>query len=59
MNTVERAVVLSRHEYIDEEDLPSHIKDGLADISADSPVSAPEAGHSLRGGGKRDHIEDT
>ncbi len=47
MNTVERAVVLSRDEYIDEEDLPFHIKDGLADAVADSPLSAPETGHSL------------
>ncbi len=47
MNTVERAVVLSRDEYIDEEDLPFHIKDGLADAIADSPLSAPEAGHAL------------
>ena len=47
MNTVERAVVLSRNEYIDEEDLPFHIKDRLTDAIADSPLSTPEAGHSL------------
>ncbi|MCJ7683241.1 MAG: sigma-54 dependent transcriptional regulator, partial [Desulfobacteraceae bacterium] len=47
MNTVERAVVLSRHEYIGEEDLPFHIKDELADAAEDSPLSVPETGHSL------------
>ena len=47
MNTIERAVVLSRYEYIDEEDLPFHIKDGLSDAIADSPLSVPKAGHSL------------
>ena len=47
MNTVERAVVLSRYEYIDEEDFPSHMKNGPADVNADSPLSAPVAGHSL------------
>ena len=47
MNTVERAVVLSRYEYIDEEDLPSHIRDGFSDNMADSAQAAPEAGHSL------------
>lgn len=37
MNAVERAVVLSRYEYIDEEDLPFAIKDGLAGDTASFP----------------------
>ncbi|MBC8418751.1 MAG: sigma-54 dependent transcriptional regulator [Pseudomonadota bacterium] len=44
MNAVERAVVLSRYEYIDEEDLPFAIKDGLAGDTASFPPRIAESG---------------
>jgi two-component system response regulator HydG len=44
MNAVERAVVLSRYEYIDEEDLPFAIKNGLAGDTASFPPRIAESG---------------
>jgi len=47
MNSVERAVVLSRYEYVDEEDLPFVIKDGWTDKKAAVAPHIPEEGFSL------------
>lgn len=47
MNAVERAVVLSRYEYIDEEDLPFVVKDGLPDDTRGMAPHIREEGFSL------------
>ncbi|MBW1784306.1 MAG: sigma-54-dependent Fis family transcriptional regulator [Deltaproteobacteria bacterium] len=47
MNAVERAVVLSRYEYVDEADLPFVVTDGLPDDTAGGALNIPERGVSL------------
>ena len=47
MNAVERAVVLSRYEYVDEEDLPFVIKDRLPDEPTGIAPHIPEGGFLL------------
>lgn len=47
MNSVERAVVLSRYEYVDEEDLPFVVKEEAPQDIADMAPHIPEHGFSL------------
>ncbi|MCF8142712.1 MAG: sigma-54 dependent transcriptional regulator [Deltaproteobacteria bacterium] len=47
MNSVERAVVLSRYEYVDEEDLPFVVKEETPEDITDIPPHIPEHGFSL------------
>ncbi len=47
MNAVERAVVLSRYEYIDEEDLPFAVKEGSPDDTTGMAPHISEQGVSL------------